>query len=117
MKIALIGGGSVQWTPKLVTDLALTETLAGTNLVLHDIDAGALNLLTRISERIVTQAGGRLEVSATLDRAEALRQADFVILCVSIGGLAAMHHDLEIPERYGIYQPVGDTVGCRSCCI
>jgi alpha-galactosidase/6-phospho-beta-glucosidase family protein len=111
MKIAFIGGGSVQWTPKLVTDMALAETLAGANLVLHDIDADALELLTRACERIVAQVGGGLQVTATLDRAEALRGADFVILCVAIGGLPAMRNDLEIPERYGIYQPVGDTVG------
>jgi alpha-galactosidase len=111
MKIALIGGGSVQWTPKLVTDIALTEMLAGATLALHDIDGGALSLLTRTSEQIATQTGDRLKISATLDRTEALHQADFVILCVSIGGLAAMRHDLEIPERYGLYQPVGDTVG------
>jgi alpha-galactosidase/6-phospho-beta-glucosidase family protein len=111
IKIAFIGGGSVQWSPKIVTDIALCETFAGTQLVLHDIDAEALALLTRASERIVAQVGGDLQVTATLDRAEALQGADFVILCVAIGGLAAVRNDLEIPERYGIYQPVGDTVG------
>jgi alpha-galactosidase len=111
MKIAFIGGGSVQWTPKLVTDMALTETLAGADLVLHDIDADVLDLLTRASQRIVEKAGGTLHVTATTDRAEALRDADFVILCVAIGGLPAMRNDLEIPERYGVYQSVGDTVG------
>ena len=111
IKIAFIGGGSVQWSPKIVTDIALCETLAGAELVLHDIDVDALDLLTRASERIVAQTGGSLQVSATLDRAQALRAADYVVFCVGIGGLAAMRHDLEIPERYGIYQPVGDTVG------
>jgi alpha-galactosidase len=111
MKIVFVGGGSVQWTPKLVTDLALTETLADAHLVLHDIDSEALDLLARVCKRIVTQAGARVRVSATLDRIEALRGADFVILCVAIGGLAAMRNDLEIPERYGIDQSVGDTVG------
>ena len=48
--------------------MALNETLAGANLVLHDNDSDALRLLTRTSERITTQAGGRLEISATLDR-------------------------------------------------
>lgn len=110
-KIVLVGGGSVQWTPKLVTDIALGATLAGAELLLHDIDADALELLTRACERISAQAGDTLKVAATLDRAEALQGADFVILCVSIGGLPAMRNDLEIPERYGIYQPVGDTVG------
>lgn len=111
MKIAFIGGGSVQWTPGLVTDMALTETLAGATLVLHDIDAAALDLLTHACKRIVPQVNGKLQITATLNRAEALRGADFVILCVSIGGLPAMRNDLEIPERYGIYQSVGDTVG------
>jgi len=111
MKIASIGGGSVQWTTTLVTDMALTETLAGATLVLHDIDADALDLLTRASQHIVEQAGSGMTIGATAERAEALREADFVILCVAIGGLAAMRYDLEVPERYGVYQSVGDTVG------
>ena len=111
MKIALIGGGSVQWTPTLVTDITLTETLAGASLVLHDVDADALELLARASERIVEQMEGDLHITTTTDRAEALRDANFVILCVGIGGLPAMRNDLEIPERYSVYQAVGDTVG------
>ena len=111
MKIAFIGGGSVQWTPMLVADMAFCQTLAGAELALHDIDTGALDLLTRASERIVKQVGGSLSIAATADRADALRGATFVILCVSIGGLAAMRGDLTIPERYGVYQAVGDTVG------
>ena len=111
MKITFIGGGSIQWTPKLVTDVALNETLAGAGLVLHDIDEGALDLLTRTCRRIVEQADADLRVTATTDRGEALRDADFVILCVSIGGLPAMRNDLEIPARYGVHQSVGDTVG------
>jgi alpha-galactosidase/6-phospho-beta-glucosidase family protein len=110
-KIAFIGGGSVQWAPKIVTDIALSETLADAQLVLQDIDGNALGLLHRACERIVTEVGGSLQVKATLDRAEALEGASFVILCVGIGGLPAMRNDLEIPERYGICQSVGDTVG------
>jgi len=94
-----------------VTDITLTETLATANLVLHDIDADALELLTHASKRIVEQVEGDLHITATTDRAEALQGADFVILCVAIGGLPAMRNDLEIPERYSVYQAVGDTVG------
>ncbi|MCX7683438.1 MAG: hypothetical protein N2508_15965 [Anaerolineae bacterium] len=110
-KIAFIGGGSFLWTPLLVTDIALTGTLAGAELMLHDINAEALDLLARAARCIVAQVGGDLHISTTLDRAEALEGADFVVLCVAIGGLAAMRNDLEIPERYGIRQSVGDTVG------
>jgi alpha-galactosidase/6-phospho-beta-glucosidase family protein len=111
MKISFIGGGSVQWALKLVTDMALNETLAGADLVLHDIDMEALELLTRACQRLVEQMHGSLHVTATNNREEALQDADFVILCVGIGGLPAMRNDLEIPQRYGVYQSVGDTVG------
>lgn len=111
MKIAFIGGGSVQWTPKLVADMALTGALAGGTLVLHDIDERALALLAQASAQLVPKGHDFLRVVTTTDRAEALQGADFVILCVSIGGLDATYNDLEIPQRYGIAQSVGDTVG------
>ncbi len=111
MKIAFIGGGSVQWTTMLVTDLAMNTTLAGAELALHDIDADALALMTRASRRVVEQLEGKMTITSTTDRSEALRDASFVIFCVAIGGLGAMRQDLAIPERYGIYHAVGDTVG------
>jgi alpha-galactosidase len=111
MKIAFIGGGSMQWTSLLTIDLALTDTLAGATLALQDIDAGALDLKARATRRITSQLERDLKIEAPTDRAEALRDADFVILCVAIGGLAAMRDDLAIPARHGIAQSVGDTVG------
>ena len=111
MKIAFIGGGSVQWTTMLLTDMVLNETLDGAALMLHDIDTDALALLTRASQRIVEQAQSRIRITATTDREEALRGARFVILCVAIGGLRAVRNDLAVPARYGIPQPVGDTSG------
>lgn len=101
----------MQWTAKLVADMALTESLNTAHLVLHDIDPPALNLLTHTCQKIMAQLNSPIRISATLNRREALKEADFVILCVSIGGLEAMRYDLEIPEKYGIYQAVGDTVG------
>ncbi|MCP4405586.1 MAG: hypothetical protein GY801_50820 [bacterium] len=111
MKIAFIGGGSVQWTVRLVIDMVVNKTLANANLVLHDIDAEALELMTRACQRVNKELDGTLHITSSPDRAETLRDADFVILCVSIGGLKAMRNDLAIPEKYGIYQSVGDTVG------
>lgn len=111
MKICMIGGGSVQWTPVLVADIARTPELAGASFVLYDIDATALDLLRRAAERTVRELGADIIIEATNDRRAALRDADYVILCVSIGGLAAMRNDLEIPREFGIAQSVGDTVG------
>ena len=50
-------------------------------------------------------------VLPTTDRREAIRDADYVISVVRIGGLEAFAHDIEIPLRYGVEQCVGDTLG------
>ena len=34
-----------------------------------------------------------------------------MVVCISTGAFESMRHDLEIPERHGIKQSVGDTVG------
>ena len=34
-----------------------------------------------------------------------------MITCLSVGGFDSMQHDIEIPTRYGIRQPIGDSVG------
>ena len=108
--ICIIGGGSYNWTPTLLQDLALQPGLRG-RVVLHDIDAAALADLTHLGQRIVAATGSELAIAASPDLAEALTGADFVVLTITTGGLAAMRHDLEIPLRYGIVQSVGDTVG------
>ena len=42
MQVTIIGGGSYQWAPKLITDLLNTPSLAGMHLVLEDIDPAPL---------------------------------------------------------------------------
>ena len=110
-KIALIGGGSVQWMPTIVRDLAVSEVLAGSRIVLEDIEPAHLDYTLPMARRILEQAGTGCTVEATTDQRAALDGADYVVLTISTGGLDTMRHDLEIPERYGVYQSVGDTVG------
>ena len=52
-----------------------------------------------------------MTVSSTTDQRAALEGADYVVVCISTGGFASMQHDLAVPERHGIKQSVGDTVG------
>jgi len=52
-----------------------------------------------------------VELVSTTNQQEALEDADYVILTITVGGFDTMQHDLEIPYKYGIYQSVGDTVG------
>lgn len=112
VKVAVIGGGALGWTPTIVTDLATNGDLGG-EIVLFDIDSKPLSIMKRYCKAIVEHkdGGGRFKLSATQDRRQALRGADFVVITISVGGLAMMGHDLNIPWKHGIMQSVGDTVG------
>ena len=44
-KIAVIGGGSVLWMPRLCCDMFLEPALDGSELVLVDIDPAAAKLV------------------------------------------------------------------------
>jgi alpha-galactosidase/6-phospho-beta-glucosidase family protein len=110
-KIAFVGGGSYQWGPKIILDVALNEDLRGGRLVLHDINAEALDDMYDWGTKAVDQAEADLNLEKTLKLDEALEGADFVVLSISTGGLDATALDLEIPARYGVVQTVGDTVG------
>lgn len=110
MKIVIVGGGSYGWTPTIVRDIAVTEGLSGT-LVLEDIDPEPLEVTVPLARKIVEAAGADLKVEGTTNQREALTGADYVVLTITTGGLETMEVDLEVPKKYGIYQPVGDTVG------
>jgi alpha-galactosidase len=110
-RIAFVGGGSYQWGPKIIQDVALNEELRGGTLVLHDINGEALEDMYQWGTRALDVARADLKLEKTQRLEEALRGADFVVLSISTGGLDATELDLEIPARYGVVQTVGDTVG------
>jgi alpha-galactosidase len=64
-----------------------------------------------VAQHIAKIRGIGLAARTTTDLNDALDGADVVIIALSVGGFASMRHDLEIPARYGIRQPVGDSVG------
>jgi alpha-galactosidase/6-phospho-beta-glucosidase family protein len=110
-RIAIIGGGSYQWIPKLLTDLANTKSLRDCELVIEDIDPDPIPRMLELVEHIAKVRGIGMTARGTTDQRDALTGADFVLVCISTGGFESMAFDLEIPERYGIFQSVGDSVG------
>ena len=111
MQVTIVGGGSRQWGPTLIADILRTPALAGVSLVLQDVDPTWLPLMETYTRRLASSLGVPATVRTTTDQRDALAGADFVVVTISTGGFASMRHDLEVPERYGIYQSVGDTVG------
>jgi alpha-galactosidase len=110
-KIALIGAGSVVFARTLISDILTFPELRDSTIALMDINPERLGLITALAQRMVDQEGAEIEIQSTLDRCEALRDADYVIIMIQAGGLAMYEVDVKIPLRYGIDQTVGDTLG------
>jgi alpha-galactosidase len=110
-KITLVGGGSYNWCPRLLCDLVQTPELEGADVYLLDIDLNAVTEMKAAIDKVCADNGKNFQFIATGDEEAAFRDANFVLITISTGGLRMMRHDLEIPEQYGIYQTVGDSVG------
>ncbi|WP_018923954.1 6-phospho-beta-glucosidase [Salsuginibacillus kocurii] len=104
LKVATIGGGS-SYTPELVEGLiARHHTLPIKELWLVDVEEGKEKLETvgRLAKRMVQTAGIDMEIYLTLDRKEALQDADFVTTQFRVGLLDARAKDESIPLKYGV---------------
>ncbi|NLW87742.1 MAG: hypothetical protein GXY38_12810 [Planctomycetes bacterium] len=110
-RIVMVGGGSNAWAPRILTDICLVESLSQAEFVLLDINRQAAQLVKKYMDRVAETAGIKAKFTVTTDQAAAFKNADYVIITISTGGLKAMAHDLKIPEDYGIYHTVGDTTG------
>lgn len=116
LKIVLIGAASPQWGHKISRDLILIlsdeRILDSYNpvLVLEDIDESNLEKQHHLAMKAAEKVGGKVTIESTTEQRRAIEGARFVLTSFAVGSLEAMHHDLEIPLEYEIFQPVGDTV-------
>ena len=101
IKVAVIGGGST-YTPELIEGFGLRrDVLPVDELVLHDIDAGRLEVVAGLAGRILDKLGFSGRLVATSDRRRAIDGASFVLVQLRVGGLAARLQDETIPPRFG----------------
>ncbi|BBY89582.1 alpha-glucosidase/alpha-galactosidase [Mycolicibacterium tokaiense] len=109
--IVIIGAGSVEFTRELLGDIFSFPELGSVRVVLHDIDAERLETAEAITRATAAQTGATPEVVASLDRRRALDGANYVINVIQVGMHDATVRDFEIPEKYGLHQTIGDTIG------
>ena len=97
LKIAVIGGGS-SYTPELFADLAEeTSRLDVEQVVLMDPNGDRAAFVAAVSEGLVRAGGQSIQVTGTSSLDEAVAGADFVLLQIRVGGLAARVRDEHIP--------------------
>jgi len=111
MRIVFIGAGSVVFTRNLTRDILTFPELGESEIVLMDVDADRLSRAERLVSRMAKTAKSPARVVATADRRQALEGADYVVVTIQVGGTAQWELDISVPERYGVGQCVGDTLG------
>ena len=110
-KIAFIGAGSLGFTRGLVRDILTFPLLQDATLALMDINPERLEFAQKSVQRIVDMGNYPAKVVATLDRIEALRDADAVLVTILAGGTDVWRYDIEIPKQFGVDINIGDTRG------
>jgi len=110
-KIAFIGAGSVGFTRTLLSDLLTVPEFRNTEVSFTDLSAHNLQMVTDLCQRDILENGLDIRIHATTDRREALKDADYVVVMIQVGGVDAFKVDYEIPLKYGVDQCIGDTLG------
>ena len=112
LKIAYIGGGSRGWAWGLMSDLAEADDISG-QVALYDIDyeAAKANEIIGNKYNAIPESRSHWDYRAERSLQAALTGADFVVISILPGTFKEMESDVHAPEKYGIWQSVGDTVG------
>ena len=110
-KIAFIGAGSFGFTRNLVKDILTFEAFSDAHIALMDIDAKRLSYIETACRKIAEKMESKATITSTLDRKEALKDADGVVITILSGGVDIWRNDIEIPKKYGVDINVGDTRG------
>lgn len=109
-KMVILGAGSAMFTQGLVADLIINPLGFEWELALVDIDEAVLRSITKIAEKMVKQKHADICITSSVDRCEVLPGANYVVATIGVGGRRGWEQDVFIPRKYGIEQPVGDTM-------
>jgi len=110
-KIAIIGAGSITFGTTLLNDMLATRALEGSTYALMGPTLSKLERVENYTKKVIKKNQLSADVYSTTDRREALKDADYVIVTLQIGGMEAYQADYEIPMKYGVDQCIGQCVG------
>ncbi len=116
MKITFMGAGSTVFARNVIGDCMCTPSLCESEFALYDIDEKRLKeseTILKAINRNVNEGRGRITTFlGEAERKEALRNADFVVNAIQVGGYEPCTViDFEIPKKYGLRQTIADTMG------
>ena len=111
-RIVLIGAGSAQFGYGTIGDILQSQVLAGSTIVLHDINPDTLAVVAENARQFIEAHKLPFKVEATVNRVQALSGADFIVSSIEVGNRFDLwEQDWRIPQQYGIRQVYGENGG------
>ena len=110
-KIVIIGAGSAMFSKKLIGDLLSYDDMTIDNISLVDINEEKLDVMEQLANKIAKQLKKKVGIESSANRRDVLKDASYVINTIGIDGAEMYEKDLEIPDKYGCHQCVGDIIG------
>ncbi|PPR49455.1 MAG: Alpha-glucosidase [Alphaproteobacteria bacterium MarineAlpha5_Bin5] len=111
-KIVLIGAGSANFGLGTIGDIFKSKVLEGSTIILHDINAKALEKTKNIANKFKDKLKVSYNIEATTDRKQALKGAAYCIISIEIGNRFDLwDQDWKIPLQYGFKQIYGENGG------
>lgn len=116
IKITFLGAGSTIFARNVLGDCMCSSILCESEIALYDIDGKRLQDSETILRAINTNVNHEKAKIRTYlgveNRKEALRNADFVVNAIQVGGYdPCTITDFEVPKKYGLQQTIADTLG------
>ena len=111
-RIVLIGAGSAAFGPVTLMDIFSSEILSGSTIVLHDLNREKLERVYDIVVKENEIDKDRFTIEKTLDRKNALLDADFIICSIEKGDRFLLRRqDNLIPRKHGSTEMMAENGG------
>jgi len=111
-KIVVIGAGSAIFGLNTLAALMCSERLHGSHLALVDINAEALDNMSRLAQRFNREWNAQMTLTTHTQHVEALDEAEYVVLSIEAPPREPLwRSDYEIPLKHGVRQPYAENGG------
>ena len=111
-RIVLVGAGSTNFGPEILSDIFLSDILKGSTIVLHDIDKKKVEMIYDIALKENEIRDNIFNIERSTKRSDAFKDADFIINSIEVGDRFALwRQDREIPRKHRSAQILGECGG------
>ena len=115
MKIVIVGAGSFQFGPKIISDIILSPLLIDKlqSLVLMDINADNLSAVYNFARKYIIESHPKANINLVkkTDLESSLDSANFVIVAIEVDRYKYWSQDFHIPRSFGFRQVYAENGG------